>query len=278
MFRNLLVHIPTERSARPAVDGSVSLAVTSRAHVNAVAGGYEATSIPFVAEGGAAVASIYEVERERAMERATAALEFFQAKAKPAGISHSCQAIACPPGEALRNLAEISRLYDLTIVSQPEPGSVTTDNRVPQEILFHSGGPVLFFPYTFRGAFEARRIGICWDASRVAARALHDAMPFLVRAKTLKVISLTRSAGEPVEPSPEALVAHLARTGLSADIVSFGTDRTDIQSSILSVAADESLDLLVMGGYGHSQLREVVFGGVTRDMLTAMTVPTLMSH
>src|SRR5579872_6817630 len=113
MFRNLLVHIPTERSARPAVDGSVSLAVTSRAHVNAVAVGYESTSIPFVAEGGAAVASIYEVERERAMERATAALEFFQAKAKPAGISHSCQAIACPPGEALRNLAEISRLYDL---------------------------------------------------------------------------------------------------------------------------------------------------------------------
>jgi nucleotide-binding universal stress UspA family protein len=278
MFRNLLVHIPTERSARPAVDGSVSLALTSRAHLDAVAIGYESTSIPFVAEGGAAVVSIYEVERERAMERATAALEIFEAKAKQAGISHSSQAIAYPPGEALRNLAEISRLYDLTIVSQPEPGSVTTDNRVPQEILFHSGGPVLFFPYTFRGAFEARRIGICWDASRVAARALHDAMPFLVRAKALKVISLTRSAGEPVEPSPEALVARLARTGLSADIVSFGADRTDIQSSILSVAADESLDLLVMGGYGHSQLREVVLGGVTRDMLTAMTVPTLMSH
>jgi Universal stress protein family len=54
--------------------------------------------------------------------------------------------------------------------------------------------------------------------------------------------------------------------------------RTDIQSSILSVAADENLDLLVMGGYGHSHLQEVVLGGVTHDMLAAMTVPTLMSH
>ncbi len=278
MYRNLLVHIPTERSARPAVDGSVSLAMMSSAHLDAIAIGYESTSIPFVAEGGAAVASIYEVERERAMERASAAISLFEAKAKPSGISYGCRAIAHPPAEALSEVAAISRLYDLTIVSQPEPDSVTTDNRVPQEILFHSGGPVLFFPYTFRGSFEARRVGICWDASRLAARALHDAMPFLLRAKAVKIISLTRSPDEPVEPSPQTLVAHLARARLAADIVSFSTDRTDIQSSILSVAADESLDLLVMGGYGHSHLQEVVLGGVTRDMMAAMTVPTLMSH
>lgn len=278
MFRNLLVHIPTERSARPAVDGSISLAMTSGAHLDAIAIGYESTSIPFVAEGGAAVASIYELERERAMERATAALSIFEAKAKPSGISFGCQAIAYPPADALSAMAEISRLYDLTIVSQPEPDSPTTDNRVPQEILFHSGGPVLFFPYTFRGSFEARRIGICWDASRLAARALHDAMPFLVRARALKVISLSRSADETIEPSPETLVKHLARARLAADIISFGANRTDVQSSILSVAADENLDLLVMGGYGHSHLQEVVLGGVTHNMLAAMTVPTLMSH
>ena len=278
MFRNLLVHIPTERSARPAVDGSISLAMTSGAHLDAIAIGYESTSIPFVAEGGAAVASIYELERERAMERATAALGIFEAKAKPSGISYGCQAVAYPPAEALSAMTEISRLYDLTIVSQPEPGSPTTDNRVPQEILFHSGGPVLFFPYTFRGSFEARRIGICWDASRLAARALHDAMPFLVRAKALKVISLNRSADETIEPSPETLVRHLARARLSAEIISFGANRTDIQSSILSVAADENLDLLVMGGYDHSHLQEAVLGGVTHAMLAAMTVPTLMSH
>jgi nucleotide-binding universal stress UspA family protein len=278
MFKNLLVHIPTERSARPAVDGSVSLALTTGAHLDAIAVGYESTNIPFVAEGGAAVASIYELEQERAMERAVAALNVFEAKAKPSGISYGCQAIAHPPAEAMSIVAATARLYDLTIVSQPEPDCITTDNRIPQEILFRSGGPVLFFPYTFRGSFEARRIGICWDGSRLAARALHDAMPFLVRARALKVISLKKPADEPVDPSPETLLVHLARARLSADIISFGADRSDIQSSILSVAADENLDLLVMGGYGHSHLQEVVLGGVTHSMFGAMTVPTLMSH
>lgn len=278
MFKNLLVHIPTERSARPAVDGSVSVAMAAGAHLDAIAVGYESTNIPFVAEGGAAVASIYELERERAMERATTALDIFEAKAKPSGISYTCQAIAHPPAEALAVVAATSRLYDLTVVSQPEPDHITPDNRLPEEILFRSGRPILFFPYTFRGSFEARRIGICWDASRLAARSLHDAMPFLARAKALKVISLKKSVDEPVEPSPETLVTHLARARLSADVVSFSADRSDIQSSILSVAADENLDLLVMGGYGHSHLQEVVLGGVTRAMLGAMTIPTLMSH
>ena len=278
MFKNLLVHIPTEQSARPAVDGSVSLALTTGAHLDAVAVGYESTSIPFVAEGGAAVAAIYEVEQERAMERAITALDIFEAKAKPSGISYGYQAMAHPPAEALSILTTASRLYDLTVVTQPELDCVTPDNRVAQEILLRSGGPVLLFPYTFRGSFEARRIGICWDGSRLAARALRDAMPFLKRAKALKVISLTNPSDDEIDPSPETLVSHLARARLSADIISFGVDRADIQSSILSVAADENLDLLVMGGYGHSHLQEVMLGGVTRGMFGAMTVPTLMSH
>ncbi len=77
MFKNLLVHVPTERSVRAAVDGSVSLALTFGAHLDAVAIGYESTSIPFVAEGGAAVAAIYEVEHQRAFERANVALGVF---------------------------------------------------------------------------------------------------------------------------------------------------------------------------------------------------------
>ena len=93
MFKDLLVHIPTERSARPAVDGSVSLAMMFDAHLDALAIGYESTNIPFVAEGGAAVASIYEIERERAMERAVTALDIFEAKAKASGISYRCEPV-----------------------------------------------------------------------------------------------------------------------------------------------------------------------------------------
>ena len=89
MYRNLLVHIPTERSPRPAIDGSISLAMTCGAHLDAIAVGYELTNnVPFVAEGGAAVAAVFELERERAMERANAALAVFEVEAKAAKIGY----------------------------------------------------------------------------------------------------------------------------------------------------------------------------------------------
>ena len=87
MFKSLLVHIPSERTVRPAVDGSISLASACGAHLDALAIGYEPTNIPLAAAGGAAVAAVFEQERQRALERAEAALTIFKAEAKDAGIS-----------------------------------------------------------------------------------------------------------------------------------------------------------------------------------------------
>src|ERR1700755_44268 len=92
MYHNMLVHIPTERSARPAVDGSISLAMSCGAHLDAVAAGFESVNVPFMAEGGAAVASIVQLEYERAMERAEAALAVFETEAKGAEIGYNTRA------------------------------------------------------------------------------------------------------------------------------------------------------------------------------------------
>jgi nucleotide-binding universal stress UspA family protein len=165
----------------------------------------------------------------------------------------------------------------LTVVLQPEPDRDTFDNTVPQEILFQSGGPVIFIPYTHKGPFEPTHIGIAWDGSRLAARALRDAAPFLARAQTITIISVNENE-IPAEVSAATLATHLARQELTAGIVRMSADRTDIQPMILSIAADSGLDLIVMGGYGHSRLNERILGGVTRGMLRSMTVPTLMSH
>jgi len=279
MFKTLLVHVPTERSPRPVIEGSVSLAHACGARLDAFSVGYEtATSVPVIAEGGAAVAAIFEIEEQRATARAEAALAVFETEARAAGISHSSQAIAAMPAEAASRAGAMARIYDLTIVPQPDFDHGTFDNTLAQEILFRSGGPVLFIPYTFRGSFSAKRIGICWDGSRLAARALRDALPLLRRADALTVIAVKGGEEPPVESSSEHLVEHLAHAGLTARIVSFTADHGGIQPGLLSAAADESIDLLVMGGYGHSRLQEIVLGGVTRDMLRAMTVPTLMSH
>ncbi|MDE5443002.1 universal stress protein [Bradyrhizobium sp. CSA207] len=278
MYKDILVHIPTERAMRPVIDGSIALAASLHAHLDAVAVGYVATSAAYVMEGGAAVAAVFEMERERAVERAEAALAVFKIEAANAGISHACHPLGAIPVDAAGSLGEMARLHDLCVVLQPDPEHGSFDNELPREILFQAGGPVLFLPYTFRGAFKARRIGICWDGSRVAARALRDAAPFLARAEEIVILTINEADTVPGDASAENLAKHLARRGLSARTVDLPATRAEIQPAILSLAADENLDLLIMGGYGHSRLQERILGGVTRAMLEAMTVPTLMSH
>jgi nucleotide-binding universal stress UspA family protein len=277
MLKSLLVHIPSERSIRPVVDAAISLAVTRAAHLDAVSVGYETANVGLAVDGGAAVAAVFEIERERALERANTALAVFETEARNAGITYGLQPLTELPAEAAAKVSASARLYDLTIVLQPEPDRDTFDNTMPQEILFQSGGPVLFIPYTHRGPLEPRRIGIAWDGSRLAARALRDAAPFLARAQVVTIISINE-AQAPAEASATLLTAHLARRGLAARIERMTADHTDVQPTILSIAADAGLDLIVMGGYGHSRLQERILGGVTRGMLQSMTVPTLMSH
>ena len=277
MRKNFLVHIPSERLIRPLIDGAISLAVSHAAHLHAISVGYETTNVLPIDAGGAAVAAVFEIERERALERANAALAVFEVEARNAGISFNSEAMASIPADAAAPLIASARLHDLTIVLQPEPERQTFDNDMPQEILFESGGPVLFVPYVHNGPLEAKRIGIAWDGSRLAARALRDAVPFLTRAEAITIVSINEVQA-PAEASAKALSAHLARYGATVRIQQMDADRTDIQPSILSIAADDGLDLIVMGGYGHSRLQERILGGVTRGMIQSMTVPTLMSH
>ena len=220
---------------------------------------------------------MFEIEYESALARADAALAVFETEARNAGITYALQPFTGGPAEIAATVGTLARLYDLTVVLQPEPDRDTFDNTVPQEILFQSGGPVVFIPYTHKGPFEPKHIGIAWDGSRLAARALRDAAPFLARAQTVTIISVNENE-IPADVSAATLKAHLARHELPADIVRMNADRADIQPTILSIAADTGLDLIVMGGYGHSRLNERILGGVTRGMLQSMTVPTLMSH
>ena len=277
MLKNLLVHIPSERLTRPVVDGAISLAVTRDAHLDAVSIGYETANVGLAVNSGAAAAAVFEIERERALARADAALAVFETEARNAGISYGLKSLSDLPAEAAAMVGALARLYDMTIVLQPEPDQDTFDNTMPQEILFQSGGPVLFIPYTHKGPFEPSRIGIAWDGSRLAGRAVRDAAPFLAHAHAVTVISINET-DEPSIASAETLAGHLARHGVTASIERMTADHADVQPSILSITADTGLDLIIMGGYGHSRLQERILGGVTRGMLRSMTVPTLISH
>ena len=284
MFRNILVHIPSERPVRPVIDVAVALTLARRAHLDAVAIGHESTSaVGMVVEGGAAaVASVMEFEQDRALERANAAISVFEVEAKFAKITYGTRALAAIPADAAETIGALARLYDLTVVLQPDPSFSSYDNIIPQGILFNSGGPMLMVPYTHKGPLDAHHVGIAWDGSRLAARAVRDAMPFLTAAHAVTVIAVNEDRNDAGEASSEQLVGHLARRGIKARVERLRADRDNIQGIIqgiiLSVAADSNIGVLAMGGFGHSRLQERILGGVTLGMFDTMTVPVLMSH
>jgi nucleotide-binding universal stress UspA family protein len=117
----------------------------------------------------------------------------------------------------------------------------------------------------------------CWDGSRTAARAIGDAMPFLERAKAVDVVIVAEER-KSEEMTGANMSAHLARHGVRASVKRIAKGDIHIQDALLSYAADSGADFMVMGGYGHSRLREFILGGVTRGILESMTVPVLMSH
>jgi nucleotide-binding universal stress UspA family protein len=280
MFRNILVHIPSERPVRMVIDVAVALTLGRRAHLDAVAIGYETVgSVGMVAEGGsAAVAAVMGYEQERALERANAAISVFEVEAKLAKITYGSRPLAAIPADAEETIGTLSRFYDLTIVSQPDSSFPTYDNLIPQGVLFNSGGPMLMVPYIHKGPLDARHVGIAWDGGKLAARAARDALPFLTAAEAVTVIAVNEERGDMGERSSDQLVSHLARRGIKARVERLTADRGNVHSTILSVGADSNIGLLVMGGYGHSRLQERILGGVTRGMFESMTVPVLMSH
>ena len=119
---------------------------------------------------------------------------------------------------------------------------------------------------------------VCWDGSRAATRAVADAMPFMEKAKQVEVVLVTAKGFKTDEAPGADLAQHLARHNLKVTLKRITSPDIDVASTILSYAADSSADMIVMGGYGHSRLREFVLGGVTRGILESMTVPALMSH
>jgi nucleotide-binding universal stress UspA family protein len=133
-------------------------------------------------------------------------------------------------------------------------------------------------PYIQKAPVKLDRILICWDGSRPAARAIADALPLLVRAKAIEILVVASERDKSGELTGTNMHRHLGRHGIAAEIKRIAAGGVDVAATILSHAADSGAQFMVLGGYGHSRLREFILGGVTRNILAAMTVPVLMSH
>ena len=173
-----------------------------------------------------------------------------------------------------------ARNADLIIVGQADPEHPPTGGPLVEDLLMTAGRPILIIPYV--GHFETlgATVLVGWNNCREATRAVNDAIPLLAKAASVTVLSARPLGRKPAthDANGAEITRHLACHGIRAEAaqtVMTGGSASDV---LLSYAADVSADLLVVGGYGHSRLRELVLGGVTRDLLHHMTLPVLMSH
>jgi nucleotide-binding universal stress UspA family protein len=275
MFKDLVVNLSTTRDV--AGPYAISLAHAFGAHVSAVAFSYEPVIPPSIM--GSIPASLIETQRAENDKAANDARAKFDADAGRAGVSFDSRILtASLPGSA-DWFGAIARRFDLAVVGQGEPGvSASAQEFVAEGVLFGSGRPVVIVPYIQKAGLALDRVMVCWDASRNAARAIADAMPLLARSKAIDVVIVASERIKSDEVPGTDIGQHLARHGLKVEVKRIVAIDTDVASTILSHAADSSADFIVMGGYGHSRLREFILGGATRGILAAMTVPVLMSH
>jgi len=275
MIKDIVVNLGLgERD--PAGEFAVSLAEKFEAHVLGVAFAYEPI-IPGSVMGGIPPDFI-EAQRAESEQKARTALARFEASAKRSSLSAETRVLTASISAAAETLGRIARRFDLAVVGQPERENAVSAEVVDEGVLFESGRPVVFVPYIFKGPAKLDRIMVCWDGSRAATRAVADSLPLLKKAKQVEVVIVATGRPKSDEVPGADLGQHLARHGLKVDVKRITSPDIDVPSTILSYAADSSADMIVMGGYGHSRLREFVLGGVTRGLLESMTVPVLMSH
>lgn len=260
----------------PAGEFAVSIADIFNAHLLGVAVAYEPV-IPGTVMGGIPP-EVIESQRTESNKKARTAITRFETIAKRVGISYETRALSTSISGAADQIGRIGRRFDLVVVGQPQRKDSLPDDVVDEGVLFESGRPVVFVPFIQKEGLKLDRTMVCWDGSRAAARAVADAIPFLQKAKQVEIVIISDKAGRKDEMPGADLAQHLARHGLKVDVKRITSPDIDVPSTILSYAADSSADLIVMGGYGHSRLREFVLGGATRGLLEAMTVPVLMSH
>lgn len=285
-MKSILVPIEESPSLDAQLETAVLLAGIFNAHIDGTAPSWvmglapfdgALDTIPAIGETGA-----FSAEAQQA--RVDAAEKSFRAFIDRRGIAwenpgepadHVTASWLAPSGSGDRITAEVSRLYDVTVLGRRIEKSLTPRAELLEAVLFESGRPILVTPPQ-----APTKLGdvivIAWNGSTESARLVTFAKPLLVRAKRLVVLSIE---GAMVSgPSAADLARALCRDGLPAEAIARSAGAQTNGEAMLNGAMELGADLLVKGAYTHSRLRQMIFGGVTRHILQEATIPVLMSH
>jgi nucleotide-binding universal stress UspA family protein len=276
MVKDIIVNLSVTKEGSVVGKYAVSVAAALEAHLTGVAFVYD----PVVPISGAGYipAEVIEIQREDNETAADAAIKSFTAATDQTGISAEPLITNASLAGAGDHFARMARRFDLAIVGQAEPEISSMEQIIGETTLFESGRPMIMVPYIQKAPFKTDNVMICWDGSRTAARAVADAIPIIRKSGRVEIVIVTNERGKEDEIEGADIGQHLARHGLKVDVHRISGGKIDVADALLSHAADSGADLMVMGGYGHSRLREFVLGGVTRSIFESMTLPVLLSH
>jgi len=275
MIKDIIVNLSVTNGSA-VTNYAVSLAAALQAHLTGIAFVYD--PIVPISGTGYIPADVIETQRADNETAAEAAIKTFNTASDRAGISAEALIPSASLTGAADQFARMARRFDLAIVGQAQPEMSTMEQIIGETTLFESGRPMIMVPYIQKAQFKANNVMVCWDGSRTAARAVADAIPIIGNSGRVEVVIVTNERGKEDEIEGADIGHHLARHGFKVDVHRISGGNIDVGDALLSHAADSGADLMVMGGYGHSRLREFVLGGATRSIFESMTVPVLMSH
>ncbi|QOZ06688.1 universal stress protein [Bradyrhizobium sp. CCBAU 51765] len=258
------------------IGDAVAFASLFGAHIAAIA--CEArVEIPgtFLSSSLVDVAGIAAAEARKSLKNAEDLLASFESAAEKAGLIHEKILERCVTYKVSDTFVEYARLRDLTIVSVPE----SYDQWYAEAVIFGSGKPTLVLPERPRTkSFELNTVVVAWDFSRTAARAIADAMSVLEKAKRVRVVTVFNEKALGTTHSAEEVAKNLSRHGVDVTVDKVDAAARPIGEVLESHVASCGADVLVMGAYGQSRLREFILGGATRSLLARPPLPILFSH
>jgi len=274
-YRTLLVHVDNRASSQDRLAYAIALAGREAAEL---VGLYVVPGTDLAPSTAAMLGSDAVARRlERFSEMQHAAEQRFRDAVAAAGVDAQWRA---PAGPSIETAIAHARTTDLVVVGQRDPSEPGFGDALVSGVLLSAGRPVLVVPSAGAPASVASRVLIAWNGGREAARAVADALPLLARAGRVCAVGVDESRETSVDErlADTRLRQWLARHDIAIEVEREAVRGVGVGEWLLSRAADLGSDLLVMGGYAHARMRELVLGGVTRTMLGAMTIPVLMAH
>ncbi len=277
-YKTIVVHLHDAASAPRVLQYAVALARKFGAHLIGLYASPAMIYAPALPGGARVVGRVQEYDRNLSEQITTT----FERMTKDEAFVAELRLLRPRNADDLGEIVmQHSRACDLIVASQRE--GLWEMSRIldfPERLVMESGRPVFMVPLASLRSSDGHHVMIAWNGKREAARATFDALPLLQAARRVTILAIEQTVAGAISAAlPEtAIAAALARHGVNVTIKTASADNASVGEAIAKALAAEQVDLLVMGAYGHTRLREFVFGGATRHILQNMPIPIVLAH